>query len=172
MRRLLADHMGMSQCKAFYGTGLKLLKAGCSDGSGTFAGERDRCSHHFTHSLQNRSVSEQYPAADLAQGLRENARKAVELDEMQMEGKAGDVIVMDGRLLHRGQANNLAGSVRSLAYLSYCRPWYYEWPRSQSEERFLFGGEREERIIKGNKITEAYVWNVEPKCPPDILAQE
>ena len=42
------------------------------------------------HILRNRSVSEQYPAADLVQGLRENARKAVELDEVQMEGEAGD----------------------------------------------------------------------------------
>ena len=92
----------------------------------------------FTHVLENDEVFDQYPSDDTVTSIQQKAAQEVELEMMQMEGAAGDVIVMDGRLLHRGQANELPDSVRCLTYLSYCRPWYYEWPRSQSETRFLF----------------------------------
>ncbi len=54
-----------------------------------------------------------------------------------MECDAGDVVVMDGRTLHRGLANT-SHDIRPLCYFSFCPPWYREWPRSQNEGRSLF----------------------------------
>ena len=98
-------------------------------------------SQHFTHWLPTLEVSDQYPPEETVELIRSEAKTwASDLGEgeIQMDCEAGDIVVMDGRLLHRAQANRLPESVRSLAYFSFCRPWYYEWPRSQAEDRFLF----------------------------------
>ena len=94
-------------------------------------------SHHLTYRLPIMTVSDQYPPDETVQAIRSEAKTLVDLGDIQMDCEVGDVVVMDGRLL-RGQENCLPGSMRSLAYFSFCRPWYYEWPRSQAEDRFLF----------------------------------
>jgi hypothetical protein len=78
-------------------------------------------------------VEEQYP--DDAYVAAQLALPGVE--RATMDCAPGDVVVMDGRLLHRGLGNG-SDQVRPLVYQSYCRPWYREWPRSQNESRSVF----------------------------------
>ncbi len=61
-----------------------------------------------------------------------------------MQCQPGDVVLMDGRTLHRGLANQ-SKETRPLCYFSFCAPWYKEWPRSQNEGRSLFDEYREHR---------------------------
>lgn len=89
-------------------------------------------SQHATGFLGNSIVAEQYPPdQDVARIVSTAGRGTMTLD-----CNPGDVLVMDGRLLHRGQGNRNPGN-RHLVYVSFCRPWYYEWPRSQDDARSL-----------------------------------
>ncbi len=85
----------------------------------------------YTYILQNSEVQDQYPPSAVVEKIRPLTRPAT------MRCNPGDVIVMDGRTLHRGLAN-LSTEVRPLCYFSFCPPWYREWPRSQNEGRSLF----------------------------------
>jgi ectoine hydroxylase-related dioxygenase (phytanoyl-CoA dioxygenase family) len=90
-------------------------------------------SHAHTHVLGRNKVEEQYPPPDICDAIL--ARPDV--TKLTMDCAVGDIIVMDGRLLHRGLAN-ISDQVRPLVYLSFCPPWYREWPASQSSARALF----------------------------------
>jgi len=88
-------------------------------------------SHKRTHVLGRDTVADQYPSPAVAATL------AAHGEVLQMEAAPGDIVVMDGRMLHRGLGNS-SSEVRHLVYASFCPPWYCEWPRSQSSHRSLF----------------------------------
>ncbi|CAK9018343.1 Uncharacterized protein SCF082_LOCUS14043 [Durusdinium trenchii] len=70
-------------------------------------------SQHFTHWLPTLEVSDQYPPEETVELIRSEAKTwASDLGEgeIQMDCEAGDIVVMDGRLLHRAQANRLPES--------------------------------------------------------------
>lgn len=90
-------------------------------------------SHHYTAILKNQIVEDQYPKEEIVNKLLHSAG----VERMEMMTKMGDVGIMDGRTLHRGGFNQ-SEKVRPLMYLSYCLPWYYEYPRSQNDGRSLF----------------------------------
>ena len=46
-------------------------------------------------------------------------------DRHQVATSAGDAVVMDWRLKHRGLANN-AGEDRPMLYLTYAQPWFVD----------------------------------------------
>ena len=89
-------------------------------------------SHKVTCDLANEEVPDQYPTAAKAEALIHASGGGTGV----LDFHPGDVIVMDGRVLHRGLANQLRR--RHLVYCSYMRPWYFEWPRSHSDDRSLF----------------------------------
>ena len=95
----------------------------------------------LTLQLPNAEVADQYPpepvVAQLARAAGGGGGEGV-----TMECEVGDVVVMDGRTLHRGLANR-SRDIRPLCYFSFCPPWYREWPRSHNEGRSLFGGRDE-----------------------------
>lgn len=88
-------------------------------------------SHALTHSLGRDTVHEQYPSAETVTALTSACTI------LTMHCAAGDVIVMDGRMLHRGLGNR-STTDRHLIYASFCPPWYREWPESQPSSRSLF----------------------------------
>jgi ectoine hydroxylase-related dioxygenase (phytanoyl-CoA dioxygenase family) len=83
--------------------------------------------------LANRTVEDQYPDDSVVASILSGK----EVQVMKINAKVGDIIVMDGRTLHRG-TSNLSTEIRPLMYLSFSRPWYYEFPRSQNDGRSLF----------------------------------
>ena len=87
----------------------------------------------YTGILNNKQVQDQYPEDDVVDSILSN--KDVHI--IRNESNVGDIGIMDGRTLHRGMGNN-STLVRPLLYMSFCRPWYYEFPRSQNENRSLF----------------------------------
>jgi ectoine hydroxylase-related dioxygenase (phytanoyl-CoA dioxygenase family) len=89
--------------------------------------------HTRTGDLGRSTVEEQYP--DDAYVAAQLGGPGTQL--ATMDCAPGDVVVMDGRLLHRGLGND-SSEVRPLVYTSFCRPWYREWPRSQNEARSVF----------------------------------
>lgn len=89
-------------------------------------------SFHQTGGIPRRTVPEQYPSDSVVESVC-RASEGVVL----MDCQPGDVFVMDGRTLHRGLANT-SETVRPLVYMSFCRPWYYEWPRSHADNHSLF----------------------------------
>eukprot|EP01031_Cornospumella_fuschlensis_P025442 gene25442-30721_t len=90
-------------------------------------------SFKLTSVLRNHAVEDQYPADHIvAQILADE-----QVERMKLRCQLGDIVVMDGRTLHRG-GNNVSSEDRPLLYLSYCLPWYHEFPRSQNEGRSLF----------------------------------
>ena len=92
-------------------------------------------SHQHTHTLGRETVAEQYPDNEYCRVLM--ARPDVTPAVLSTAAAGGDVIVMDGRTLHRGLANEEA--VRPVAYFSFSPPWYREWPTSQMKDgRTLF----------------------------------
>jgi ectoine hydroxylase-related dioxygenase (phytanoyl-CoA dioxygenase family) len=90
-------------------------------------------SHVHTHVLGRSTVEEQYPPKAVYDSIIDRS----DVCTLTMECDAGDIIVMDGRLLHRGLSNT-SDQIRPLVYLSFCPPWYREWPASQSADRMLF----------------------------------
>ena len=95
-------------------------------------------SHLLTGELKRKTVAEQYPAGDVVDRIVGASPGGVAtMGSPGCECNAGDIFIMDGRLLHRGLAN-LSEQARPLVYMSFCRPWYHEWPRSQNEGRSLF----------------------------------
>lgn len=89
--------------------------------------------HKHTAILPNRLVEDQYPSEEVVNRLCQSNG----VNTMEMMTKMGDIGIMDGRTLHRGGWNR-SDQVRPLMYLSFCMPWYYEFPRSQNDGRSLF----------------------------------
>jgi hypothetical protein len=90
-------------------------------------------SHLHTWCLRNRVVEDQYPSDAIVEKLlsSENIR------QVKLSANIGDIAIMDGKCLHRGSKNE-SECTRPLLYLSFARPFYYEWPRSHSDARSLF----------------------------------
>ena len=87
----------------------------------------------YTDILQNKTIENQYPTDVEVQSIINKPDVQIVRNESNM----GDIGIMDGRTLHRGMGNN-SDQVRPLLYMSFCRPWYYEFPRSQNENKSLF----------------------------------
>lgn len=93
--------------------------------------------HLLTSEMPNATIPDQYPSLETVERLTNVASaKRDGYRSCFLDFSPGDIIVMDGRMLHRGLDNNLAR--RHLIYISFCRPWYYEWPRSHSDHASLF----------------------------------
>ena len=93
--------------------------------------------HLLTSEMPNATIPDQYPSLETVERLTNVASaKRDGYRSCFLDFSPGDIIVMDGRMLHRGLDNNLAR--RHLIYMSFCRPWYYEWPRSHSDHASLF----------------------------------
>jgi len=86
----------------------------------------------LTNILKNSVVEDQYPSAEVL-----NKSFYPHTNRGTLECKPGDIVVMDGRTLHRGLGNT-SQEVRPLFYFSFCPPWYREWPRSHDDTRSLF----------------------------------
>lgn len=72
-----------------------------------------------TVELPNATVDDQYPPPSVVERIQSHSV------DVTMECEPGDVVVMDGRTLHRGLAN-VSSEPRPLCYMSFCPPWYRE----------------------------------------------
>ena len=93
-------------------------------------------SHRYTDVLSNQVVEDQYPPSPVVSSILQN--RGVFTEKVLVT--PGDVIIMDGRILHRGLENS-SGFERPLLYMSFCRPWYTEFPKSHHESRSLFASD-------------------------------
>ena len=90
-------------------------------------------SHKCTSRLNSLAVEDQYPSDEVVSDIL----SAEGVDVVKSDVAAGDITIMDGRTLHRGLSNR-TDELRPLLYFSFCKNWYYEFPRSQNEGRKLF----------------------------------
>jgi hypothetical protein len=89
--------------------------------------------HRLTSILGNKTVEDQYPPQEVC----DKFLSAPGVRVIKNQSRIGDIGIMDGRTLHRG-GHNVSQELRPLMYLSFCLPWYHEFPASQSDGRSLF----------------------------------